>query len=86
MCHSQNEAPRIAKTAEVTAMDAIDVATSGQSFTQLLFNSLLSGVIVTIVATSMASIAVTSAVFAILGASFWLWHMRSPAEPRADQA
>jgi hypothetical protein len=41
---------------------------------------------VTIVATSMASIAVTSAVFAILGASFWLWHMRSPAEPRADQA
>jgi len=61
-------------------------AASGQSFTQLLFNSLLSGVIVTIVATSMASIAVTSAVFAILGASFWLWHMRSPAEPRADQA
>jgi DHA1 family bicyclomycin/chloramphenicol resistance-like MFS transporter len=61
-------------------------AASGQSFTQLLFNSLLSGVIVTIVATSMASIAVTSAVFAILGASFWLWHVRSPAEPRADQA
>jgi DHA1 family bicyclomycin/chloramphenicol resistance-like MFS transporter len=60
-------------------------AASGQSFTQLLFNSLLSGVIVTIVATSMASIAVTSAVFAILGASFWLWHVRSPAEPRADQ-
>jgi DHA1 family bicyclomycin/chloramphenicol resistance-like MFS transporter len=61
-------------------------AASGQSFTQLLFNSLLSGVIVTIVATSMASIAITSAVFAILGASFWTWHMRRPATPRADQA
>ena len=61
-------------------------AASGQSFTQLLFNSLLSGVIVTIVATSMASIAVTSAVFAILGASFWIWHMKSPVAPRLDQA
>ena len=59
-------------------------AASGQSFTQLLFNSLLSGVIVTIVATSMFSIAVTSAVFAILGASFWLWHVKSPAQPRLD--
>jgi DHA1 family bicyclomycin/chloramphenicol resistance-like MFS transporter len=61
-------------------------AASGQSFTQLLFNSLLSGVIVPIVATSMASIAVTSAVFAILGASFWIWHMKSPVAPRLDQA
>jgi DHA1 family bicyclomycin/chloramphenicol resistance-like MFS transporter len=60
-------------------------AASGQSFTQLLFNSLLSGVIVTIVATSMASIAITSAIFAILGASFWVWHMRRPTAPRADQ-
>ena len=61
-------------------------AASGQSFTQLLFNSLLSGVIVTIVATSMVSVAIASAVFAILGGSFWLWHMKSPAQPRLDQA
>ena len=61
-------------------------AASGQSFTQLLFNSLLSGVIVTLVATSMFSVAVTSAVFAILGASFWLWHRLSPTPPRSDQA
>ena len=27
MCHTQNEAPKIAKMAEVTAMDTIDVAT-----------------------------------------------------------
>jgi DHA1 family bicyclomycin/chloramphenicol resistance-like MFS transporter len=60
-------------------------AASGQSFTQLLFNSLLSGVIVTIVATSMTSIAITSAVFAILGASFWVWHVRRPTAPRTDQ-
>lgn len=61
-------------------------AASGQSFTQLLFNSLLSGVIVTIVATSMVSVAIASAVFAILGGSFWLWHVKSPAQPRLDQA
>ncbi len=61
-------------------------AASGQSFTQLLFNSLLSGVIVTLVATSMFSVAVTSAVFAILGASFWLWHRLSPTPSRLDQA
>ena len=61
-------------------------AASGQSFTQLLFNSLLSGVIVTIVATSMVSIAITSAVFAVLGGSFWLWHVKSPALPRTDQS
>jgi MFS transporter, DHA1 family, multidrug resistance protein len=61
-------------------------AASGQSFTQLLFNSLLSGVIVTLVATSMASVAIASAIFAILGASFWLWHVKSPALPRTDQS
>lgn len=62
--------------------DRRGAAASGQSFTQLLFNSLLSGVIVTLVATSMASIAITSAVFAILGASFWFWHLRRPLTPR----
>ncbi len=61
-------------------------AASGQSFTQLLFNSLLSGVIVTLVATSMFSVAVASAIFAILGGSFWLWHRLSPVQPRLDQA
>ncbi len=61
-------------------------AASGQSFIQLLFNSLLSGVIVTLVATSMASVAITSAVSGVIGGCFWLWHLRRPALPRTDQA
>ena len=60
-------------------------AASGQAFIQLLFNSLLSGVIVTLVATSMVSIAVTAAVFGVLGFSFWTWHVLRPAPPRTDQ-
>ena len=27
-----------------------------------------------------------SAVFAVLGGSFWLWHVKSPALPRTDQS
>ena len=61
-------------------------AQSVPGFDRGVLGILALNLIVTIVATSMASIAVTSAVFAVLGASFWLWHMRSPAEPRADQA
>ncbi|HET7724500.1 MAG TPA: multidrug effflux MFS transporter [Propionibacteriaceae bacterium] len=61
-------------------------AASGQSFIQLLFNAVLSGVIVTLVATSMLSVAITSAVSGIIGGLFWLWHRRRPAPPRADQA
>jgi MFS transporter, DHA1 family, multidrug resistance protein len=61
-------------------------AASGQSFIQLLFNAVLSGVVVTLVATSMASVAITSAVSGVIGGSFWLWHLRRPAQPRTDQS
>ncbi|MHB1008587.1 MAG: multidrug effflux MFS transporter [Propionibacteriaceae bacterium] len=61
-------------------------AASGQSFILLLFTAVLSGVIVTLVATSMAFVAITSAVSGVIGASFWLWHLRRPPRPRADQA
>ncbi|MGV8848647.1 MAG: multidrug effflux MFS transporter [Propionibacteriaceae bacterium] len=60
-------------------------AASGQAFTQLLFNSALSGLIVPLVATSMLSISIVSAAFAILGAAMWMWHAARPAPPRTDQ-
>ncbi|MBI4901690.1 MAG: multidrug effflux MFS transporter [Actinobacteria bacterium] len=61
-------------------------AASGQSFIQLLFNAVLSGVIVTLVATSMTSVAITSAVSGVIGGLFWLWHLRRPPHPRTDQS
>ncbi len=47
---------------------------SGQSFTMLLFNTALTGIIIPLTATSMLSVAVTSAIMAALGAGFWWWH------------
>lgn len=61
-------------------------AASGQAFTQLLFNSVLSGLVVPLVATSMLSIAITSACFGVLGAGFWMWHVKRPAPARTDQS
>lgn len=61
-------------------------AASGQAFIQLLFNSLLSGVIVSLVASSMLSIAITSAVFGLVGWLFWQWSLRRPAQPRVEAA
>ncbi len=61
-------------------------AASGQAFIQLLFNSLLSGVIVSLVATSMLSIAITSSVFGLIGWLFWQWSLRRPAKPREGAA
>lgn len=49
-------------------------AASGQSFVQLLFNAALAGVISPFATTSVATLAVTSACFAVLAALFWAWY------------
>lgn len=51
-------------------------AASGQSFTMLLFNAALTGILVPLTATSMLSVAATSAAMAGLGAVFWWWYRR----------
>ncbi len=57
-------------------------AASGQSFTSLTFNALLSGVIAPLVGGSMLTIALAAATFATIGAAFWAWHLRRlPTEP-----
>ncbi len=60
-------------------------AASGQAFVQLLFNSVLAGLIAPIAASSMRTVALTSAGFAVLGALFWAWY-RVGVRPRPDRA
>ena len=49
-------------------------AASAQAFLQLLFNSVLAGVISPLAATSMRTVALTSAGFAVLGVISWAWY------------
>ncbi len=51
-------------------------AASGQSFTMLLFNAALSGIIAPLVAVSMQGIAITSAALALLGSLCWFSYRR----------
>jgi DHA1 family bicyclomycin/chloramphenicol resistance-like MFS transporter len=52
-------------------------AASGQSFVQLLFNAVLAGAIAPFAATSLRTVAFTSAGFAVLGVLFWVWYRRT---------
>ena len=58
--------------------------TSG-TFFGLMLNAVLAGAIAPLVSTSLLSLALTSAGFALLGAMMWAWHLRavrpSPAAP-----
>lgn len=56
-------------------------AASMASFATLVFNALLAGAIVPVVTGSLLTTALTSAVFAVLGALLWAWHRRATADP-----
>ncbi|MGO1200105.1 MAG: multidrug effflux MFS transporter [Dermabacteraceae bacterium] len=60
-------------------------AASLGTFFGLMLNAVLAGAIAPLVSTSLLSLALTSAGFALLGAMMWAWHLRavrpSPAAP-----
>lgn len=57
--------------------EARGAAASMASFAALVFNALLAGVISPLVTGSLLTAALTSALFAALGAGLWLWHRRA---------
>lgn len=57
--------------------EARGAAASMASFAALVFNALLAGVISPLVTGSLLTTALTSALFAALGAGLWLWHRRA---------
>lgn len=52
-------------------------AASLGTFFGLMLNALLAGVIAPLVSTSLLSLALTAAGFALLGGTMWLWHLRA---------
>lgn len=52
-------------------------AASMQAFVQLVLNAALAGVVVPLVATSPASMAITSLGFVAVGSALWTWHVAS---------